>query len=392
VTVRRIALISSSFHPYPGGVEEHVRNVARELLALGHEVAVWTVDRGEHLGRAVVDGVEVRYLPAPLPAARPGPALRFLRDLPVAWSAWMRAFRDFRPDVLNVQCFGPNGAYALLLHHRTRVPLVVSSHGETLADAHLFDDSLILSRALSASLRRAALVTGCSNVVLEDLRSRFGARDGQVIPNGVDLDEAGRVAMGREGVPPASVPTVLAVGRIVPVKGFDLLIEAFAQVPTTVPARLVVVGDGPEVRVLEELVVTHGLADRVLLAGHLDRPALLASMDSADLVVVPSRFEAFGIVILEAWRAGRPVVATNRGGPAEIVTDGVDGLLVDPEDVEGLAGAMTELLLDPALRHRLGESGRARVRDFTWRRTALAYADDFESTLPSSSFRPAQSG
>ena len=90
-----------------------MRHVARELTAAGHAVVVWTVDRGEHLGTQRVDGVEVRYLPTPLPSRSARGLITYAAGSPRAWRRWLRAHRDFKPDVLHVQCFGPNGVYAL---------------------------------------------------------------------------------------------------------------------------------------------------------------------------------------------------------------------------------------------------------------------------------------
>ena len=191
----RVALVSSSYFPHPGGVEQHVRSVAGELRARGHDVVVWTVDRGEGLGVQVIDGVEVRYLPTPLPARSLRAVLRFLLALPAAARAWWRAYRDFAPSVLHVQCFGPNGLYAVLLADLTRTPLVVTSHGETFADDHrVFDQSALIRTGMRRALRSADVVTGCSQVVLDDLRDRFGFEGGRVIPNGVDLDRPSRHA------------------------------------------------------------------------------------------------------------------------------------------------------------------------------------------------------
>lgn len=386
---RRVALVASSFDPHTGGVESHVRHVARVLAARGTAVEVWTVDRGERLGTRRVDGVLVRYLPTPQPSSRPGDVARFALAAPGAALAWGRAFRSFRPDVLHVQCFGPNGAYALGLRTLTRTPLVVSSHGETFADDHaVFEHSRLLRAALERSIDVAGAVTGCSRVVADDL-VRFGAPDAVVVPNGVDLaghDVAGHdlaehrpeddVAAGepaRSG--PVREPVVVAVGRIEHVKGFDLLVDAFASSRLRDRARLVVVGDGSEAAALRRRVASAGLTERVELPGRLDPSEVAARLAAADVVVVPSRADAAPLVVLEAWRSGRPLVATVRGGPPEIVTDGVDGVLVDPQDTQALAAAVLGLLDDPERAERIGAAGRRRVEDFTWERVVDRYED-----------------
>ncbi|MCO7274162.1 glycosyltransferase family 4 protein [Cellulosimicrobium cellulans] len=380
---RRVALVASSFDPHTGGVESHVRHVARVLAARGTAVEVWTVDRGERLGTRRVDGVLVRYLPTPQPSSRPGDVARFALAAPRAALAWGRAFRAFRPDVLHVQCFGPNGAYALGLRTLTRTPLVVSSHGETFADDHaVFEHSRLLRAALERSIDVAGVVTGCSRVVADDL-VRFGAPDAAVVPNGVDLAGYDPVDHGPRdvaaGEPARSVavraPVVVAVGRIEHVKGFDLLVDAFASSALRDRARLVVVGDGSEAGALRRRVATAGLADRVELPGRLDPAEVAARLAEADVVVVPSRADAAPLVVLEAWRSGRPLVATVRGGPPEIVTDGVDGVLVDPQDTQALAAAVLGLLDDPERAGRIGAAGRRRVEDFTWERVVDRYED-----------------
>ncbi len=368
---RRVALVASSFDPHTGGVESHVRHVARVLASRGTPVEVWTVDRGEHLGTRRVDGVLVRYLPTPQPSSRPGDVARFALAAPGAARAWGSAYRAFRPDVLHVQCFGPNGAYALALRTLTRTPLVVSSHGETFADDHaVFERSRLLRAALERSVAVAGAVTGCSRVVADDL-VRFGVEDAAIVPNGVDLTGHGPAV--RE--PAEREPVVVAVGRIEHVKGFDLLVDAFASSALRDRARLVVVGDGSEAGALRRRVATAGLEDRVELPGRLDPADVAARLASADVVVVPSRADAAPLVVLEAWRSGRPLVATVRGGPPEIVTDGVDGVLVDPQDTTALAGAVLGLLDDPERAARIGAAGRRRVEDFTWERVVDRYED-----------------
>lgn len=365
----RVALVSSSYAPYVGGVEEHVRQVARELRDGGLDVEVWTVDRGESLGVHEVEGVTVRYLPTPLPAASPGAAFRFLRALPSAWRLWTDARRRFAPHVLHVHCFGPNGAYALAMHRRFRTPLVVTSHGETVADDHaVFARSALLRTALRRALAAAAGVTAPSQFVIDDLRRNYGLVGGTVVPNGVVLDSPDVT-----DAPTLTGRYLLGVGRLGRMKGFDLLIDAFARAELERDIRLVIVGDGPEHDRLRAQVDRLALADRVEFTGRLDGVAVAHAMSGALAVVVPSRMEAFGIVALEAWRSGAPLVMTNRGGGPGFVRDEIDGMLIDPEDTDMLADVLARVSSDGQLRARLAAAGRARVGEFTWARVAHAY-------------------
>lgn len=380
----RVALISSSYAPYVGGVEQHVRRVAYELASQGLGVEVWTVDRGEHLGTRDIDGVVVRYLPSPLPARNVKAMLSFLARMPPAWRSWRRAFGEFRPQLLHIHCFGPNGVYARALHRRTGTPLAVTSHGETFMDDHgIYRRSALLRRELTDAVREAVFVTAPTEFTLSDLRASYGLRAGHVIPNGVDLDIG--------AIPPTSAPEtpyVAAVGRLGRTKGFDLLIEAFAQAGLPNECRLVIGGGGPEREALARLISEEGLHDRVELLGELSPEQVDWVMRHALAVVVPSRVEAFGIVALEAWRAGTALIMTDRGGAPEFVRHDVDGLLVDTTDIESLAAAMRRVAEDAELRNRLAEAGRERVSQFTWPRVAAEYRRLYGEALRTSPHAP----
>lgn len=163
--------------------------------------------------------------------------------------------------------------------------------------------------------------------------------------------------------------TVLAVGRLHRQKGFDLLLRAIALIPD---ARAVVVGDGEERRALEALACELGIADRVEFPGWDDR--VRERFASADVLALPSRFEAFPLTILEAMSAGLAVVATDVGSVADAVVDGETGVLVPSESVDALAGAIAKLLDDEPRRNELGRRGRERAqRLFTAEAMARAY-------------------
>ncbi|MFM6849313.1 MAG: glycosyltransferase family 4 protein [Terrabacter sp.] len=376
----RVALVASSYHPYLGGVESHVRNVARELHDRGTEVEVWTVDRGGHLGVTELDGTVVRHLPTPMPARSAGALAGFALSAPRAWRAWRAAHRAFDPDVLHVQCFGPNGPYAAALATRSGIPLVISAHGETFMDDHdVFGASALMREGLRRAIASAAVTTGCSEQVLADLRDRFGLEGGVVVPNGVGPVPAGPTTTTAPGdVDLPDGPLVFAVGRLESTKGFDLLIEAVASWDGSPAPTVVIGGVGSQRDALLDLGARLGLDSRLRLLGPLDEAGVHVWMRRADVVVMPSRREAFGIVALEAWRAGTPLVATTLGGPASFVTDGVDGILVDPVNTGALAQAVGSLLRDPERRAALAGAGEESARRYTWKAVAEEYVDVYD--------------
>jgi glycogen(starch) synthase len=370
----RVALIASSYAPHVGGVETHVARVASELRARGTAVEVWSVDRGAPPSEN--EPIPVRYLATPLPARSLRSAARFGVRAPAAWTAWGRAVREFRPNILHVHCFGPNGVYAQALHRRFGTALVVTSHGETLADdTGAFSRSALLRAELRRALSNADIVTAPSEFVLADLRANYGLGEGRIVPNGVDFDVAPTGSM------PIDRPYFFAVGRLGHMKGFDLLIDAFAAARLDPAIDLVIAGDGAERTELEARIVRRGLQGRVRLHGWMDTAEVAAAMSSALAVVVPSRAEAFGIVALEAWRSGAPLIMTDRGGAREFIRDGVDGMLVDPTDTGALAGMLERVIADADARSALVAAGRDRVADFSWARVADAYGDIYAEIL-----------
>lgn len=204
----------------------------------------------------------------------------------------------------------------------------------------------------------------------EHLERRIGRREQfVVIPSAVDLDAVRAQAPPRAearrrlGFGPADLVAV-GVGRLVPVKGFDLLVRALpAVVQATPAARLLLVGDGPERARLEAEARALGVAGHVVLAGaHADVAPFLAA---ADLLVAPSRNEGLGKALVEAMALGLAVVATRVGGIPTVVADGETGRLIPPENPGALARAVNELLRDPGLRQRMGEAGRRRAERFS---------------------------
>ncbi len=174
---------------------------------------------------------------------------------------------------------------------------------------------------------------------------------------------------------PEDAFVVAAAGRFVDRKGLDLAIRAIARVPGAI---LWLMGDGPEQEQLETLIQTEGVADRVRMLGWVDEP--VHHFAAADAVIFPSRHEPLGNVVLDAWQAGMPVVATRSEGPGWFIRDGVDAILADIDDLDAIVAGLTALQADPALRERYAQAGRDRLVGFFGEDAIVeAYMDLFRS-------------
>ena len=170
-------------------------------------------------------------------------------------------------------------------------------------------------------------------------------------------------ARARLGLPPDAF-VVVGLGRLVPIKGFDLLVRALPAVAARIPsARVLLVGDGAERAQLETIAAALGVSGRLRLTGEL--MDVTTPLAAADVLAVPSRNEGMGRVIVEGMALGIPVVATSVGGIPDVVTDGESGRLVEPDDVGALAAALVELGLDEALRRKLGGAAEGRAEAFS---------------------------
>jgi len=178
--------------------------------------------------------------------------------------------------------------------------------------------------------------------------------------------------MGRDGSDPADPVRFITIGRAVEKKGFDDLLSALARLPATLHWRLIHIGGGEKLKTLKILAEVLGLSERVSWAGPQAQAAVVTALREADLFVLPSKQADNGDrdglpnVVMEAASQALPIVATDFAGIPEFVSDGVEGLLVAPGDVAGLAQAMAELAMAPERRAALGAAAHARLtQDFS---------------------------
>jgi glycosyltransferase involved in cell wall biosynthesis len=342
----RVLHVGKFYPPHHGGMESHVETLCTEL-APEVDVEVIVSADGRDTVRETVGGVSVTRIGtrATLASASVNPGMA-------------RAIRRSRAHVVHFHHPNPTAVLSYLASGR-RGPLVVTYHSDIIRQRVL---GALFTPVLHRFLRGAhAILASSPDYARTSPVLRAHADRVRVVPFGIrteefehaDMDEVARL---RALYGPR---VVLAAGRLVYYKGFDYLIRAMSAVD----GRLVILGDGPLRASLERYAAGLGLSDRVTLAGAV--PELAPYYHAADVFALPAvaRSEAFGLVQLEAMAAGLPVVNTRIDSGVPFVSrDGESGITVPPADVQALAGALGLLLDAPALRDRLGEAARERVR------------------------------
>ncbi len=302
--------------------------------------------------------------------------------------ALWRLVRGYRCDLVHVHWVLPNGPMGLFVSLVSRLPLFVSLHG---SDVFFARRNPLFAAIARRVLQHAQGVTACSPDLYEGAIALGASPETtHLIPWGADpaifarpsgLPEL-RQRLGLE----EGTAVIVALGRLVGKKGFDVLIRAMPHILRRHPyARCVIVGDGPEAPRLRALAAQLGVSEQVLLPGPVPWNQVPTYLHLGDLFVVPSVHDAGNLdglptVVLEAMAAGRPVVASRVAGLPLVVAEGETGLLVPERDPVALADAVSHLLQHPDLRRRFGEAGRQRVlQELNWEAVARRFLALYQS-------------
>ncbi len=332
-------------YPTFGGSGVVATELGKGLAAKGHEVHFITYDQPARLGsfHANVYYHEVRVSDYPLFDYPP-------YELVLA-SKMVEVARQRNLDLIHAHYAIPHAsaaytARAILEQEGLRVPYITTLHG---TDITLLGRDPSFEPVISFAINQSDAVTAVSQSLKDDTRHLFGVnRDIEVIPNffcpnhfAIPVKEDLRAALA-----PSKEPIITHISNFRPLKRVKDVVQAFARVRATLPAKLLFIGDGPERHAAEVLAEQLGVHRDTLFLGKVKNPieALLIS----DLFMLPSESESFGLSALEAMAAGVPVVASTAGGISEVVEDGVAGILCPIGDVDALAAAALHLLSDPA--------------------------------------------
>jgi glycogen(starch) synthase len=377
----RVLMLSVEYPPaYDGGLGVAVAALGRALARRGVEVHV--VTRGPARALENDDAVTVHRVAEPDRAriARDGyPGfLRWVDDLGERLETAALAVAGERAvDIVHGHEWHA-GAAAERVAERCGRPLVATIHAT--ARAKVRARGIPLRPRVEAAERSLAgaarVVTVASHWLAAEVAAHRIPRERiVVVPLGVEgglVPSAESVRRARRALADPGLRTILVAGRLVAEKGFQDAIAALSALPE---AGLAVAGSGRWAPMLRDAAASAGVTDRVRFLGRLEHEALPAHYAAADLVVVPSRYEPFGLVALEAMAAGRPLLAADVGGLAEILPPGEPAMRFPPGDAAALAARAGALLDDRGLHRRVAEAGRLRAREFGWNGVAARFAE-----------------
>jgi glycosyltransferase involved in cell wall biosynthesis len=344
----RVLISAITYHPTVGGADDFIRSIAEGLVERGHTVRVVASDLLQHVSGEKLEATETRRLNG-VEIVR-CPSMRIPGHLYPFWPSFFARVREFEPDLVHGFGLGYWSADAAGRLAR-RLPVVISPTGGRYRSGRLYG---LLRAFLLSRTEEAPIWTALSESEKTSLREEHSSvRRIEILSPSIRREEWGKER--RDPFP--TIPKgnrIFYAGRLSTEKGLGDLFRALHIVRRSIDAHLIVTG--PDCG-FGRPPKWEGIHD----AGILDREKLIAAYQHTDLLVLPSSHEGFGIVLVEAMAAGKPVIAYDNTSMPELCRDGENGLLVSTGDVEALAAAIWKILGSPALRDRFGAAGRARA-------------------------------
>jgi len=374
-----------------GGISPHVYFLSRSLAEIGVKVHVVTCDFPGAATHEVVDGVEVYRVDSYKNPAPDFATWVYLMNLNMQKeaAAIVKKLRG-KIDVFHAHDWLVATA-GIGLKHVFRKPLLVTMHSTEIGrrDGLHTDTEKMIHETEAWLTYEAWKVVCCSDYMVSHVKWAFGLPEDKLvmIPNGVNTrvyenseNEDANVFRTKFAMPHEKI--VLYVGRLVYEKGIHVLINAVPKVLAKVDAKFIIVGSGYMKEQLLSIVKSMRLEHKVLFLGFVDDDTLVRLQKCADVSVVPSLFEPFGIVALEAMAAKSPVVVSDTGGLSEIVDHDVTGFKVYPNNPESLGSGITKILLDENYKKYIRENAFRKVQEkYDWQKIAEQTKNIYKTVL-----------
>ena len=366
----KIALVSPYDYAYPGGVVTHISHLYDQFLKMGHIVKIITPWSDK---KASLDSQDIIALGRPFPVPSGGSIAR--ATLSPALSSPVRAILEReRFDIIHLH--EPLGSTLPLTILRVSQSVNVGTFHACHREARGYQ---MMRPFVIRWFNKLDGKIAVSKPAMEFISQHFPG-DYTIIPNGIDVEHFSAEVSPIERFCDGKL-NILFVGRLEKRKGLRHLLDAYKQVKTELPnSRLIVVGPGAR-QEYENQVSKANLND-VVFTGYVSNKDLPRYYKTADLFCAPATGEeSFGIVLLEAMAAAKPIVASHIDGYASVMSHGVEGLLVPPKDEHALANAIIHLLGDKPLRQEMGSRGRLKVEEYNWQNIARRVVEYYTRLL-----------
>lgn len=388
--IMRVLLLNYEFPPVGGGAGYATAKIAAGLVDQGVEAEILTSRiNGEDDG-SLVEGVPVHRVTSWRVDIHDC-GLRGAYTYVLAAALKRHKLHAQRHYDLEHYFFSlPTGLLSLLPTAHEDIPYIVSLRGSDVPGYDPLNTRLerlhgLLKPVTRRIWRDAGKVVALSDALAATAHQTSPDIDIDVIPNGIDTEQFSPPAV-RSGSEPVRLITV---ARLLERKGIHTILQACAK-PSRLPVQLQIVGTGPYDSTLRQMVDDLDLSDRVQFLGFVPNEDLPKYYRDADIFVLPSAIESFGLVFAEAMACGLPIAASNVGGIPETVRDGVDGLLCPPNDPMALRENIITLMSDFETREEISQTQRERVlRHYPWEHIAERYAELYRAVLDSGGMRPA---
>jgi len=369
-----------------GGVPSVIRNLTQYLHNQGHEITFLYPDKYTFAKiKTTKAGFTAFELNLQGPVGDRHPLISlilFLMRFPIGMYELVRIIRHKKIQIVNIHYPADNACYFALCRRILAIAVVTSVHGADLFPNGKRRDKY--SRAIRLLLHASDRIVAPSRGFQQDVVRLFPSLKDKIgfIHNGVDLAELHSAC---QDMPPVEHPYLLCIAMHNEKKGLDVLLRAFALMQgVPLPCKLVLVGDGPLRGSLERLALALGIQHQVEFLGLQGRAQVAKLIQGCEVFVLPSRSEPFGIVLTEAMACKKPVVATTVGGISEIIKDGTNGLLVEPDNPNALAEALLNVLQNRALRLSIANNGYMTVvKEFSSEKTGSLYEALFADLVDS---------
>ena len=375
----KIALVSPYDFAFPGGVTNHICALERQFTRMGHQVRIVAP------ASKAVSSIDDRFIPIGKP--RPVPTSGSIARVTI--SPWLSSrikavFNEEKFDIVHL--------------HEPLMPMLCTtvlrlSKAANIGTFHAFSaqsryqftgynfgkpfSTMLLKRWFRNLDGKIAV----SKPAMEYVRKHFPGYY-NIIPNGIDLEHFSSDVSPIDEFCDGKV-NILFVGRLEKRKGLNYLLKAYKRVKQEISgSRLIIVGPGTRLRRKYEKEVRRNRLEDVVFVGYVDYDDLPRYYKTADIFCAPATgCESFGIVLLEAMAVGKPVVASNIAGYANVVAHGVEGLLVPPKDEEMLAQVLISLVGDESLRQQMGNRGKLKAKEYDWGHVAQRVLDYYVRVL-----------